>query len=60
MKIGMGLRNMGDVADRDTLTTCAQAADNAGIERKVDCDTQVLGREIGTGRAPPGGDPRFW
>lgn len=32
MKIGMGLRNMGDVADRATLTDCAQAADSAGID----------------------------
>lgn len=32
MKIGMGLRNMGDVADRDTLTECAQAADSAGLD----------------------------
>jgi probable F420-dependent oxidoreductase len=32
MKIGMGLRNMGDVADRDTLTRCAQAADKAGLD----------------------------
>ncbi len=28
----MGLRNMGDVADRATLTECAQAADAAGLE----------------------------
>ena len=32
MKLGMGLRNMGDVADRATLTECAQAADAAGLE----------------------------
>ena len=32
MKIGMGLRNMGDVADRDTLTQCAKAAEAAGVE----------------------------
>lgn len=32
MKIGMGLRNMGDVADRDTLTRCAVAADQAGLD----------------------------
>ena len=32
MNIGMGLRNMGEVADRETLTHCAQAAENAGIE----------------------------
>ena len=32
MKIGMGLRNMGDVADRDTLTQCAQAAEAAGVD----------------------------
>ncbi|MFK8049422.1 MAG: TIGR03619 family F420-dependent LLM class oxidoreductase [Halioglobus sp.] len=32
MKIGMGLRNMGTVADRDTLTQCAQAAEAAGVE----------------------------
>lgn len=32
MKIGMGLRNMGAVADRDTLTQCAQAAETAGVE----------------------------
>ena len=30
MKIGMGLRNMGDVADRDTLTQFAKAAEAAG------------------------------
>lgn len=32
MKIGMGLRNMGDVADRHTLTECARAADEAGVD----------------------------
>ncbi len=32
MKIGMGLRNMGEVADRDTLTRCAVAADEAGVD----------------------------
>jgi probable F420-dependent oxidoreductase len=32
MKIGMGLRNMGDVADRDTITRCAQAAEAAGVD----------------------------
>ena len=32
MKIGMGLRNMGDVADRHTLTECARAADDAGVD----------------------------
>ncbi len=32
MKIGMGLRNMGDVAERDTLTACAKAADEAGVD----------------------------
>ncbi|MEH6607833.1 MAG: TIGR03619 family F420-dependent LLM class oxidoreductase [Halioglobus sp.] len=32
MKIGMGLRNMGAVADRSTLTRCAQAAEAAGVE----------------------------
>jgi probable F420-dependent oxidoreductase len=32
MNIGMGLRNMGAVADRDTLTQCAQAAEAAGVE----------------------------
>lgn len=32
MKIGMGLRNMGEVADRDTLTRCAQAADAADVD----------------------------
>ena len=29
MKIGMGLRNMGEAADRETLTRCAQAAEEA-------------------------------
>ena len=32
MKIGMGLRNMGEVADRDTITRCAQAAEAAGVD----------------------------
>ena len=32
MKIGMGLRNMGDVADRSSLTQCAIAAEAAGVE----------------------------
>ena len=32
MKLGMGLRNMGEVADRDTLTRCAMAAEQAGID----------------------------
>lgn len=32
MKIGMGLRNMGDAADRETLTECAQAAEAAGVD----------------------------
>ena len=32
MKIGMGLRNMGAAADRDTLTQCAVAAEEAGID----------------------------
>ena len=32
MKIGMGLRNMGDVADRATITGVAQAAESAGID----------------------------
>jgi probable F420-dependent oxidoreductase len=32
MKIGMGLRNMGSVADRDTVTRCAMAAEQAGVE----------------------------
>jgi probable F420-dependent oxidoreductase len=32
MKIGTGLRNMGDVADRETLTRCAVAADEAGLD----------------------------
>ena len=32
MKIGMGLRNMGAVAERSTLTQCAQAAEAAGVE----------------------------
>ena len=32
MKIGMGLRNMGDVADRDTLTRCAVSADETGVD----------------------------
>ena len=32
MKIGMGLRNMGEVADRETLTRCAQAAEEAGLD----------------------------
>jgi probable F420-dependent oxidoreductase len=30
--MGMGLRNMGDVADRQTLTRCAVAADEAGVD----------------------------
>jgi len=32
MKIGMGLRNMGEVADRATIKTVAQAADAAGLD----------------------------
>lgn len=32
MQLGMGLRNMGEVADRDTLTRCAVAADEAGLD----------------------------
>jgi len=32
MKIGMGLRNMGAVADRTTITEVAQAAESAGID----------------------------
>ena len=32
MKIGMGLRNMGDVASRDTVASCACAAEAAGLE----------------------------
>ena len=32
MKVGMGLRNMGEVADRQTLTRCAVAADEAGLD----------------------------
>jgi alkanesulfonate monooxygenase SsuD/methylene tetrahydromethanopterin reductase-like flavin-dependent oxidoreductase (luciferase family) len=32
MKIGMGLRNMGEAADRKTLTRCAQAAEEAGLD----------------------------
>jgi len=32
MRIGMGLRNMGDVADRETLTQCAMAAEAAGVD----------------------------
>lgn len=32
MKIGMGLRNMGPVGDRETLRDCARAADSAGME----------------------------
>lgn len=32
MKVGMGLRNMGEVADRDTLTLCAQAAEAANLD----------------------------
>jgi len=32
MKIGMGLRNMGNVADRSSLTQCAIAAEAAGVE----------------------------
>lgn len=32
MKTGMGLRNMGAVADRDTLTHCAVAAEEAGVD----------------------------
>jgi len=32
MKIGMGLRNMGALADRETLTQCAQAAESAGVD----------------------------
>jgi probable F420-dependent oxidoreductase len=32
MKIGMGLRNMGDVADRATIKAVATAADDAGMD----------------------------
>ncbi len=32
MKIGMGLRNMGEVADRATIKSVAQAADAAGVD----------------------------
>ena len=35
MKIDMGLRNMGAVADRDTLTHCAVAAEEAGVDRLI-------------------------
>ena len=34
MHIGLGVRNMGAVADRETVTRCAQAAESAGVEAR--------------------------
>jgi probable F420-dependent oxidoreductase len=49
MKVGMGLRNMGDVADRETLTRCAVAADGAGVDSLWVFDHVAIPREESEG-----------